>query len=272
MATYAIGDIQGCLEPLERLLDQLDFRPGPDRLWLTGDLVNRGPDSAAVVRMIRSLGEHATTVLGNHDLHLLAVRYGSARLKRRDTLDELLDAPDSEDLLEWLKHQPLAHFDADLDTLLVHAGCPPEWNVDEVLQRAAEVETALRSDSPEHFFRDMYGDQPDRWHSALNGLDRLRFITNALTRMRFVDAEGRLDMKHKGPPGSQPKGWLPWFDFPRASQPTRIVFGHWSMLGLRTDSRIIGLDTGCLWGRQLTAVRLEDGVVFSVECPLMSQP
>lgn len=260
MATWAIGDLQGCHGAFVRLLEAIAFSPARDRLWLTGDLVNRGPASAATLREVMALGSAATTVLGNHDLHLLAVAMAPQAgrgLRAGDTLDDILEAPDRTNLLDWLLQQPLLHHDPALDWTLVHAGLPPAWSVALAAQEARAVEAALRTD-PVGFFREMYGDQPDQWSPGLTGADRLRFAVNCLTRLRYCTAEGRLLPKPKGPPDSAPQGALPWFAVPgRQAATERVVFGHWSALGLLRTPTALALDTGCVWGGSLTAVRLE---------------
>ena len=259
MAVYAIGDIQGCYDPFRRLLDELDFDPANDTLWLAGDLVNRGPKSLKTLRFVKKLGKSAITVLGNHDLHLLAltvdaVRYG----KRFETLEKLLDAPDANELCDWLRTQPLAHYDKHLDTLMVHAGTHPDWSVQKTLARAAEVETELRGDDYEVLLEKMYGNTPIRWSGKLKGYKRLRFIINCLTRMRMLTAKMRLNFSHSGSPYRARKNLTPWFAFEDAAWAgTRVVFGHWSALGLIVLPDLVSLDTGCVWGRQLTAVRLD---------------
>lgn len=281
MARIAIGDVQGCHDELRGLLRAARFSADRDELWFVGDLVNRGPDSLGVLRFVRALGANARVVLGNHDLHLLAVARGAGgrRLRKDDTLDEVLAAPDREALLDWLQTRPLAvhaatrpdgHADRDpatRDDLMVHAGIPPQWTASDALRIAAEVETALRDD-PVGLFSAMYGDQPDRWDERLTGHDRLRFAINALTRMRFVDHEGRIDLKLKGAPGATPPGWTPWFDAPaRRSAGVRIVVGHWSTLGLVQRDDLLALDTGCVWGGALTAAALDEpGRVWRVAC------
>ena len=268
MARIAIGDVQGCHDELRALLRAARFSADRDQLWFVGDLVNRGPDSLGVLRLVRALGDNARVVLGNHDLHLLAVARsaGGRRLRKDDTLDEVLAAPDRDALLDWLQTRPLAvHAPAgsgaraDLrDDLMVHAGVPPQWSVADTLRIASEVEAALRNDAPT-LFAAMYGDRPDRWDDALVGHDRLRFAINALTRMRFVDRDGVVDLKMKGAPDAAPRGWTPWFDAPgRRSAAARIVMGHWSTLGLVLREDLISLDTGCVWGGALTAVSLDD--------------
>jgi bis(5'-nucleosyl)-tetraphosphatase (symmetrical) len=269
MSVYAIGDIQGCYDPFRRLLDRLGFDPGKDRLWLTGDLVNRGPQSLEVLRFVKGLGDVVTTVLGNHDLHLIALVAGVDAGRDPDgSLEPALEAPDRDELVAWLRARPLAHYDAKLDMLLVHAGLPPQWTAKKALKRAAEVEEALQGPDYLRFASKMYGDAPDRWSGKLEGNKRLRYIVNALTRIRMVDAEGRLDFSHKGPPGDAKKGLIPWYAVPDAKwRGTRIVFGHWSALGLLINPDVIGLDTGCVWNRQLTAVQLgKHPKVVQVDC------
>ena len=270
MAVYAIGDIQGCADELDRLLDHIAFDPAADRLWFAGDLVNRGPGSLDALRRVHELDPVSTVVLGNHDLHLLAVAWGAGREKRGDTLRPILEAPDREVLLEWLRRRPLFHQDPELGYSLVHAGLPPIWDSGTANRLAREVEAVLGGPDPEPFFHVMYGDQPDRWDEALEGWPRLRYIVNALTRLRYVRDDGRPALAAKGAPGSQPSGCHPWFDHPdRASRGQRIVFGHWSTLGLQITRDTFGLDTGCLWGGRLTALQLdtEEPRVFQVDCP-----
>ena len=268
MATYAIGDIQGCYDPLRRLLDEIQFDPDRDRLWLTGDLVNRGPKSLKTLRFVRSLGDAAVTVLGNHDLHLLALASETLDFGNRfETLEKVLLAPDRGDLVRWLRHRPLAHYDEDLDTLLVHAGTHPKWSVKKTLDRAAEVEDALQGKKYETVLEKMYGNTPRKWSGGLKGYRRLRFIINTLTRMRMMTRSMGLNFTHTGSPWNARKDLRPWFEFDApASSGTRIVFGHWSALGLVVLPELISLDTGCVWGRQLTAVRLDKRVprVFQV--------
>ena len=259
MAVYAIGDLQGCYDPFRRLLDRIGFDPDKDELWLTGDLVNRGPKSLKTLRFVRSLGDAAVTVLGNHDLHLLALASGSIEYSKRfSTLEKTLAAPDLDELVEWLRSRPMAHYDADLDTLMVHAGIYPTWNVSKTLARAAEVETALTGKGYAKFLAIMYGNTPWQWSSGLKGSRRLRFIVNTLTRMRMITATGRLNFAHSGSQYTARKGLIPWFDYAHPGWgETRIVFGHWSALGLVALPNLLCLDTGCVWGRQLTAARLD---------------
>jgi len=266
MSTYAIGDIQGCDDALEHLLDRVNFQPDRDRVWFTGDIVNRGPTSLAVLRRIRDLDSAATMVLGNHDLHLLAMAHGHGQKHRLDTLDEVLAAPDRIELLEWLQHRPMLFFSAGLNYLLVHAGLAPQWNLATALRCAGEVEAVLRGPNAGEFFAHMYGNHPNRWDEHLAGWDRLRFITNCLTRMRYCDVDGHIDLKHKGAPGSQPPQLMPWYAVPnRAASDVPIVFGHWSTHGSDPFPHIHALDTGYHWGGRLSARRLEDGRIFSIE-------
>lgn len=274
MAVYAIGDIQGCVVPLEEMLDTIRFEPGRDRLWLTGDLVNRGRHSLETLRLVRQLGRHAVTVLGNHDLHLLAVAAGIRSHRPGDTLRPILRAPDCDELLDWLRHRPLAHFDKGAETgakaLLVHAGVYPGWRRKEVAAFAAEVETLLRGDDYRRFLRHMYGRTVSRWGRPMNKWQRARFITNALTRMRYCNHRGDLDLAHKGPPGRRSRRWIPWFEHPALKcKNWRIVFGHWSALGFVQRGNILGLDSGCVWGGALTAVRLDGrqaGKFWQLKC------
>ena len=274
MAVYAIGDVQGCYDELKALLALIRFDPVKDTLWFTGDLVNRGPASLQTLRAVRELGQSAVTVLGNHDLHLLAVAEGCAPFHKSDTLEGILNAPDRDELLAWLRQQPLMHHDAALNYTLVHAGLPPQWDLAEAQACAREVETVLRGDDYREFFQHMYGNTPDQWRDDLTGWDRLRFITNSFTRLRFCDAQGRFDFQAKGEPGTQPEGYLPWFEVPgRRSEDLRVVFGHWSTLGLRREHNLLSLDTGCLWGEQLTAIHLGvDTAVYCVECAGYQRP
>jgi bis(5'-nucleosyl)-tetraphosphatase (symmetrical) len=252
MAIYAIGDLQGCYDPFRRLLDEVSFDPDKDTLWLTGDLVNRGPKSLKTLRFVKSLGDSAITVLGNHDLHLLALAAGAVRnSKRFQSLWKTLKAKDSDELFDWLRHRPLAHYDESLDTLLVHAGAYPGWSVQKILAHAAEVEQELRAKKHEVLLGKMYGNAPSSWSDSLTGYKRLRFIVNCFTRMRKAR-----------------KNLVAWYDLPDPKWAgTRVVFGHWSALGLIVLPDLISLDTGCVWGRQLTAVRLDKRVprVYQVQ-------
>ena len=266
MPTYAIGDLQGCQNSLLHLLDELEFDAKADRLLFVGDLVNRGPDSLAVLRFIKNLGDAAICVLGNHDLHLLALSEGFGRIHKGDTLDAILAAPDRDELLHWLRHQKLAWREGDF--LMVHAGVLPNWSADDTMQRAAEAEAALQGAHYRDFFEQMYGNAPTAWDASLQGIERLRVIVNALTRLRYCSLAGEMEFHHKGAPGTQPAGWLPWFEVPgRKSAEAAIIIGHWSTLGLINRRDLIALDTGCLWGGKLSAIRLPDRQVFSVQCP-----
>ncbi len=279
MALYCVGDIQGCDDAFERLLATIGFSPSRDTLYVLGDLVNRGPDSAAVLRRCITLGDSVRPLLGNHDLHLLAAAYGTRRPSRRDTLQGILLAPDRDEMLEWLRHQPLArrvhHGGGDL--LMVHAGVLPQWTADETLAYAGEVEAVLQSREFAGFLQQMYGNSPDLWSPELQGTDRLRVIVNALTRMRFCSPEGRMDFESTESASEAPPGLVPWFDAPgRRTQNTLIAFGHWSTLGWLDRADVLGLDTGCVWGGCLSAVRfgttLADRERCHVECPQAQMP
>ena len=265
MAIYAVGDIQGCYAELQQVLEQVRFDPAQDKLWLVGDLVNRGPGSLEVLRLVKSLGDSAITVLGNHDLHLLAVAEGVAELHRTDTLDELLNAPDRDELLHWLRNQRLLH--AQDGYVLVHAGLLPQWSVAQAASLAREVETALRGDDYGTFLARMYGNSPHNWDDGLTGYKRLRVIVNAFTRMRICTTVGEMEFRFKGEVENIPPGYLPWFDVPnRASADSTVIFGHWSALGLLQRKNVIALDTGCLWGGPMSAVRLDDRQLFQAAC------
>lgn len=265
MAIYAVGDIQGCYIELQQLLERIRFDPAQDQLWLVGDLVNRGPGSLEVLRLIKSLGAGAISVLGNHDLHLLAVAEGAAELHRSDTLDEVLNAPDRDELLAWLRHQRLLH--AEGKYVLVHAGLLPQWSVKQAAALAHEVETALRGDDYATFLARMYGNAPHAWDDDLDGYKRLRVITNAFTRLRICTVQGEMEFRFKGEVERIPSGYLPWYEVPeRKSRDATVIFGHWSALGLKVEPRVIALDTGCLWGGPMTAIRLEDRQLFQVSC------
>ncbi len=275
MARYAIGDVQGCHAPLLALLDRLHFSPDRDQLLFAGDLVNRGPDSLGVLRFVRQLGAAARTVLGNHDLHLLALHHATGRRPRDgDTLDAVLAAPDREALLDWLILQPLVIDDALHGDLFLHGGVVPEWTRDDVIANARAAEQALRADPPA-FLAQMYGNQPEHFADAATDMERHRFTINVLTRMRFCHADGRIDLKLKGPPDRQRAPWLPWFEHPhRRLTDRRIVFGHWSTLGLMQRPGLLALDTGCVWGGALTAVNLDapQAAPVSVACEACQTP
>ena len=265
MTRYAVGDVQGCDHELRALLARLKFSADRDQLWFVGDLVNRGPGSLATLRLVHELRDNAIVVLGNHDLHLLAVAAGVRRRRRSDTLDEVLTAPDRDVLLEWLTGRPLAH--AQGSDLMVHAGLVPQWTVALTLSLAGEVAAALRR-NPRAVFEHMYGDEPDQWDPELSGSERLRFIINVLTRMRVCTADGRIDISIKGEPPPPPSQLRPWFEYPqRMSREARVIFGHWSALGLVLRANVVGLDTGCVWGGALTALDLDsDRPPLSVPC------
>ncbi|MCW8906969.1 MAG: symmetrical bis(5'-nucleosyl)-tetraphosphatase [Sedimenticola sp.] len=258
MAVYAIGDVQGCYRELLQLLKKLNYKPDRDRLWFAGDLVNRGPESLQTLRFVKGLGDGATVVLGNHDLHLLAMSQGNLKHADKDhTLDDILQAPDRDELLEWLRQQPLMHHCTERNFSMIHAGLPPQWDLQKALDCAAEVEAVLRGDQLHGFCMAMYGNQPERWSESLQGMDRLRFITNCFTRLRYCDQEGNLLLKAKQAPGQHDPACQPWFSLPqRASRDQRIVFGHWSTLGYHVSHNTWCLDTGCLWGGQLSALQI----------------
>ena len=257
MATYAIGDIQGCEDELRRLLDRLRFDPGRDLLWFAGDLVNRGPGSLGVLRLVRSLDSSSVVVLGNHDLHLLALAEGNTKNSKKSNLDAILAAPDRDELLHWLRHRPLMHHDGRRGFTLVHAGLPPQWTLAEALACARELEDTLRGPGYRDFLFAMYGNEPARWSRDLAGMDRLRFTTNCLTRLRYCTADGTLALKEKGTLATRPGHLIPWFQCPeRRTQGDRIIFGHWSSLGYWDRDNVWGIDSGCLWGGSLTAIRL----------------
>ncbi|MFU8816960.1 MAG: symmetrical bis(5'-nucleosyl)-tetraphosphatase [Pseudomonadales bacterium] len=266
MATYAIGDIQGCYHEFAELLELVAFDPTGDRLWLVGDLVNRGPGSLEVMRLVRSLGDAAVSVLGNHDLHLLAIRYGGHKMKSGDTFEPLLKSKDAEEICQWLRTLPLLVDDEALGYAMAHAGIPHIWDLDTARRRAREVETVLRGDGYREFFAGMYGNRPDRWDDSLDGMDRWRVITNYFTRMRLVDETGRMEFSLKGGLESVPDGWYPWYQLrARNPLPVKIVFGHWAAIdGVTAEPDAIALDTGCVWGRRLTALCLETGKSVSV--------
>ena len=262
MATYAIGDVQGCYDELRKLLSETGFRRGRDKLWFVGDLVNRGPKSRDVLRFVSSLGDAAVTVLGNHDLHLVAQYEGVEKLKEKDTFQDVLDAPDARELVDWLRRRPMMHVEGDY--AMVHAGLLPGWSVDKALELGDEVETALAARNYRDFLRRMYGSSPDAWRDDLSGWDRLRVIVNAMTRMRFCSREGRMELQAKG--AQAPRGYRPWFETRPKSEHATIVFGHWSQLGLKLQPRFAALDSGCVWGGKLTALRLEDRKLWQVPC------
>jgi bis(5'-nucleosyl)-tetraphosphatase (symmetrical) len=265
MATYAIGDVQGCFETLGALLDTIAFDRTRDRLWFVGDLVNRGPRSLEVLRFVKALGDCALTVLGNHDLKLLAVAHGLKTLNSQDTLTEILEAPDREALLTWLRHCPFFHFDAALGVAMVHAGLPPQWTLEMAQDHAADLETALQGPAYLHLLQQMSGHAVGDWTQANDEWAQRAYRLHCFTHLRFCDAQGRLELKSKGPPGTQPEPYQPWFDLPgRRTANHAIVFGHWASLGPCTAPGVYALDTGCVWGGSLTALCLETREQFSV--------
>lgn len=268
MATYAIGDLQGCLTPLEKLLTKIHFDPASDTLWFTGDLVNRGTQSLQTLRFVKNLGAQHRIVLGNHDLHLLALAHHAHPGWEDDTLTDIFNAPDRLELLSWLQQQPLIQNDESLGYTMVHAGLAPGWTLQAALALAQEVQTVLQSEQATEFFQHMYGNLPDQWCEDLRGWDRLRCITNYFTRARFCYADGRLELEEKGNLAAQTKKLMPWFQAPnRLNANLKIIFGHWAALaGVTNTPNTFALDTGCVWGFCLTAMRLEDKQRFSVSC------
>ena len=270
---YLVGDVQGCDDALARLLAQIAFSPSRDRLVLLGDLVNRGPASRAVLQRVAALGNAVVCLLGNHDLHLLAVAHGVRPLHKGDTFSDVLDADDAPRWIDWLKQQKLAHLEAGW--LCVHAGVVPQWSADDTLALADEVHTLLRGSDLADFLPHLYGNEPSTWSDTLTGADRQRFVINALTRLRFCTAEGRLDFKTKEGAGAAPAGQMPWFEVPgRATAAQPMAFGHWSTLGLVNQPTLLATDTGCVWGGCLTAVRVDGGRrdVLQVTCAQSQQP
>ena len=269
MATWVIGDIQGCFESFDALLEMLDPDPGTDRIWLAGDLVNRGPDSLAVLRRAMRMG--AECVLGNHDLHLLAVAHGARPCAASDTFGPVLEAPDRERLLDWLRRRPLLHHDEEIGWTMVHGGLPPDWDLATARRRAAEVEEVLAGERAAAFLAHLYGDEASAEETAGDGWGRLRYTLNALTRIRYVNGDGRLDLSFAGPPERRPEGLVPWFSAPaRRSRGERVVFGHWATLDLDPEiaerENVRHVDTGCVWGGRLTALDLQSGAVRWVDC------
>jgi bis(5'-nucleosyl)-tetraphosphatase (symmetrical) len=268
MATYAIGDVQGCFDELLRLLGDISFDMARDRLWFVGDLVNRGPKSLEVLRFVRELGDRAVVVLGNHDLHLVARHGGVERDHAGDTFDDVLRSPEAAELVAWLRQRPMMH--AEGAYAMVHAGLLPQWSVAKGLSLAGEVERVLAAPGYRDFLERMYGAKPDQWDDALSGWDRLRVIVNAMTRMRFCDRAGRMDLEGKG---TQPQpGFLRWYDTRPQGEACTLLFGHWSQLGLLVRDRVLGLDSGCVWGGALSALRLEDRTLHQVACPGYQTP
>jgi bis(5'-nucleosyl)-tetraphosphatase (symmetrical) len=265
VATYVIGDVQGCLHAFLELLENIGFDPGSDRLWITGDLVNRGEDSIGMLRWCMAHDQVLVAVLGNHDLHLLAVAEGFVPPHRKDTLEEILDAPDRAEVLDWLRRRPMVH--QEDGWLMVHAGLLPEWTPEQAVALGAELEAVLSGPEYRDFLAGMYGNEPRRWDAGVAGQDRLRLIANAMTRLRFLHPDGSIEFLHKCAPGDAPAGLIPWYDMPgRRSREVRTLFGHWSSLGLLVRDDVVALDTGCLWGGRLSALRLQDGRLFQVGC------
>ena len=277
MSTYAIGDVQGCYDELRSLLRVCGFDSSRDRLWFVGDLVNRGPRSLDVLRFVADLGERARVVLGNHDLHLIASARSTRGLRGKDTFHDVLDAADGEALVDWLRARPLVHHDPERGCVMVHAGIAPAWTIDDALGHGAEFARALRAPDHPRLLAGMYGNEPDAWRDSLGGIERLRFITNAFTRMRYCRADGRLDFAETRPPGDQDPALTPWYTQRDGdADRVRIVFGHWATLQLRTalprSLHVRHVDTGCVWGGSLTALRLEDDREFSVGCEGVASP
>jgi bis(5'-nucleosyl)-tetraphosphatase (symmetrical) len=265
MSLYAIGDIQGCYDQLRQLLDRIAFDPGKDTLWVVGDLVSRGPKSLETLRYLRALGDAVVTVLGNHDLNLLAVAAGVRKAHGSDAVEDVLHAADRDDLLDWLRTRKMMH--ADAQYAMVHAGLLPQWSIARALELAGEVETALRGEDHRELLARMYGNSPPRWDDSLTGYDRLRVIVNAMTRLRLCDVHGTMEFSHKTGLEGAPAGYMPWFDVPsRASVDTPIICGHWAALGLMLREDLLAIDTGCVWGRDLTALRLEDRRLYRCDC------
>ena len=273
MATYAIGDLQGCYDSLIRLLEKLNFDETKDTLWFAGDLINRGPDSLSTLRFVKSLGDSAISVLGNHDLHLLAIAH-NVKTTRSADLQRILDADDKEELLQWLSTRPLLHHNNKLNYTITHAGIYPAWTLEQAKIYAAELENELKNNLTE-FLNNMYGDKPNKWDESLNGFERLRFICNSFTRMRFCDQQGSLDLSSNGAPGTIPEGTVPWFDVSeRKTKNENILFGHWSTLGKIKKEHVYPLDTGCVWGGELTALRIDNDLAeyIAIDCPSEADP
>jgi len=280
MAIYAIGDLQGCYKDLLELLNKINFKSEKDTLWFVGDLVNRGPDSLSTLRFVKDLGQSAQTVLGNHDLHLLAIHQGIRKNNDSD-IQKIIDAPDCEDLMQWLRQQPLLHYDAQSQFTMVHAGIYPHWTLDQAKEYANELETILSSEQYPEFFKNMYGNSPDQWQESLSGWDRIRFICNSFTRMRYCHPNGQLDFTFNGAPGSEENDLIPWFNLQsRCTENNKIIFGHWSTLGyfkkqnnLTLPKNIYATDTGCVWGGQLTALNIDNPTeTISIDCPKRATP
>lgn len=276
MAIYAIGDIQGCYDELRAMLEHIQFDAQRDKLWLVGDIVNRGPKSLETLRFVKSLGDAAICILGNHDLHLLALAAGNDEKKMEGDLNDILRAEDRKELLTWLRQRPLMHRDEATGFTILHAGLPPQWDMATALSLAHEVEDVLRDERAHRkFLYNMYGNKPDQWDKKLSGMDRLRFITNCLTRLRFLTAEGKLGLKQKGAPGSQEAGFMPWYSHPqRKTRNDKIIFGHWSLVGYQHHANTWAIDSGCLWGGMLTALRVDgpEPIAIQLRCPGHADP
>ncbi len=266
MATYAIGDVQGCYQSLQKLLNKISFNPAKDQIWLVGDLINRGPKSLKTLEYLYEIRSAVKIVLGNHDLHFLAVESGLHKLKNKDTLKKILKSSNRQKLVDWLSKQPLVYYDAKLNFAMCHAGIPIQWNIQQAIEYSQEVSQFLQSPERNQFFKVMYGNKPANWSQQLSQLDRLRYITNGFTRMRFCYLDGSLELTCKLPPGEQTEQLRPWFELPRKPLGCQLVFGHWASLqGLCTHPDMYALDTGCVWGGKLTALRLEDKTLFQVK-------
>ena len=273
MATYAIGDIQGCYDSLIHLLEKLNFDKTKDTLWFAGDLINRGPDSLSTLRFVKSLGDSAISVLGNHDLHLLAIAH-NVKTTRSADLQRILDADDSDELLQWLSARPLLHYDKKLNYTITHAGIYPSWTQQQAQNYAAELEYELKNNL-DAFLNNMYGDNPNKWDESLSGFERLRFICNSFTRMRYCDQQGTLDFSSNGAPGTIPESSVPWFDvIDRKAKNEKLLFGHWSTLGKINKDNVYPLDTGCVWGGELTALHIDtdSAEYISIGCPSEANP
>jgi bis(5'-nucleosyl)-tetraphosphatase (symmetrical) len=271
-STWMIGDVQGCCTSLEQLLSHPDIQVDPDaKFWFAGDLINRGPQSLHSLRKIKALGDRAVAVLGNHDLHLLGVAAGIRKASKSDTLSDILNAPDARELIDWLRFRPLAHFEHN--HLMVHAGVLPKWDVAKTLSLADEVQQMLRGANWKKSLQKIFGNEPTQWKGSYSGGKRLRVIINALTRIRLCTPDGHMEFHAKVSPSARPSGLVPWFDLPkRQTQSTTIVFGHWSTLGLLSRPDVICLDTGCVWGGELTAMRLHDRKLVQIQCPQSQDP
>lgn len=266
MATYAIGDIQGCYQTLQKLLNNINFDPASDTLWLAGDLINRGKHSLETLAFVYQYRQNIRCVLGNHDLHFLAVESGQHKATKKDTFDEILNAPECSKYALWLTQQPLFYFEPNLNFAMSHAGIPPCWSIQQAIDLSDEVSQCLQSSQRIEFFSQMYGNQPEQWHDELSGIARLRYITNALTRMRYCFADGSLELTCKAPPSEKPYELTPWFDFNNEKVTSNVIFGHWASLqGSCSKENLFALDTGCVWGGKLTALRLEDKQIFSCQ-------